>query len=148
MLGTNVLWYISMYVIISRLFYHIVTKQNTTCQLGPNLHVAMQDNALDIVAPYIKRPSERNLTHWGRDKWTPFRRLKCVFLNENVWIPFQISLKFLPKGPINNIPALVQIMAWRRPGDKPLSEPMMIRLPTHICVTRPQWVKGFFLCYI
>ena len=32
-------------------------------------------------------------------------------------------------------------MAWRRPGDKPLSEPMMVRLPTHICVTRPQWVK-------
>ena len=30
-------------------------------------------------------------------------------------------------------------MAWRRPGDKPLSEPMMVRLPTHICVTRPQW---------
>ena len=32
-------------------------------------------------------------------------------------------------------------MAWRQPGDKPLSEPMMVRLPTHICVTRPQWVK-------
>ena len=31
-------------------------------------------------------------------------------------------------------------MAWRRPGDKPLSEPMMVSLPTHICVTRPQWV--------
>ena len=32
-------------------------------------------------------------------------------------------------------------MAWRRPGDKPLSEPMMVCLPTHICVARPQWVK-------
>ena len=32
-------------------------------------------------------------------------------------------------------------MAWRRPGDKPLSEPMMIILLTHICVTRPQWVN-------
>ena len=50
---------------------------------------------------------------------------KCNFLNENVWIPIRISLKFVPKGPINNIPALVQIMAWRRTGDKPLSEPMM-----------------------
>ena len=48
------------------------------------------------------------------------------------------SLKFVPKGPINDIPALVQIMAWRRPGDKPLSEPMLVSLPTHICVTRPQ----------
>ena len=47
----------------------------------------------------------------------------------------------VPKGPINNIPALVQIMAWHRPGDKPLSEPMMVSVLTHICVTRPQWVK-------
>ena len=56
---------------------------------------------------------------------------KCIFLNENVWIPNNISLEFVPKGPINNNPALVQVMAWRRPGDKPLSEPMMVRLPTH-----------------
>ena len=66
---------------------------------------------------------------------------KWIFLNENVWISINISLKFVPKSPINNIPALVQIMAWRRSGDKPLSEPMMVCLPTHICVTRPQWVK-------
>ena len=66
---------------------------------------------------------------------------KCIFLNENVWIPIKISPKFVPNGLINNIPALVQIMAWRRPGDKPLSGPMMDRLPTHICVTWPQWFK-------
>ena len=66
---------------------------------------------------------------------------KCIFLNENVWISIKISLKFVPEGPINNILALVQIMAWRRPGDKPLSEPMMVILLTHIHVTRPQWVK-------
>ena len=64
-----------------------------------------------------------------------------MFLNENVWIPIKISMKFVPKCPINNIPALVQIMAWRRPGDKPLSEPMMVSLTTHICVIRPQWVN-------
>ena len=67
---------------------------------------------------------------------------KCIFLNENDWISIKISLKFIPRGPINYIAALVQIMAWRRPGDKPLSEPMMIILLTHICVTRPQWVNG------
>ena len=64
-----------------------------------------------------------------------------IFVNENVRIPIKYSLKCVPKGPINNIPALVQIMAWRRPGDKPLSEPVMVSLLTHICVTRPQWVK-------
>ena len=35
-------------------------------------------------------------------------------------------------------------MAWRRPGDKPLSEPMLVFVPTHICVTRPQWVKCWY----
>ena len=62
---------------------------------------------------------------------------KCIFLNENVWTAIEISLKSVPKGPINNIPALVQIMPWRRPGDKPLSEAMVVRLLTHICVARP-----------
>ena len=66
---------------------------------------------------------------------------KCIFLNENAWISLKISLKFVPNGSINNIPTLVQIMAWRRTGDKPLSEPMMDSLLTHICVTRPQWVN-------
>ena len=63
---------------------------------------------------------------------------KCILLNEDIWILLKISLKFVPKVRINNIPALVQIMAWRRPGDEPLSEPMMVSLLTHICVTRPQ----------
>ena len=69
--------------------------------------------------------------------------LKCISLYENVWIS-SISLKFVPKCLINNIPALVQIMAWRRQGDRPLSEPMMVRLRTHIYVTRPQWVWCLF----
>ena len=42
-----------------------------------------------------------------------FRCKKCIFLNENVWILLKISLKFVPKVRINNIPALVQIMVWR-----------------------------------
>ena len=54
---------------------------------------------------------------------------------------YTISKKFVPNGPLNNIPALVQIMAWRRSGDKPLSEPMMVSLLTYTYVTRPQWVK-------
>ena len=47
--------------------------------------------------------------------------LNRIFVNEIVRISIQFPLKFVPKGPINNITALVQIMAWRRPGDKPLS---------------------------
>ena len=38
---------------------------------------------------------------------------------------FKVSLKFIPNGPIDNKSALVQVMAWRRTGDKPLPEPML-----------------------
>ena len=69
-----------------------------------------------------------------------------IFLNENAKISIKFSLKFVFKGPINTIRALVQIMAWRRPGDKPLSEPVMVSLLTHICVTRPQWVNIYLSC--
>ena len=58
----------------------------------------------------------------------PDNIFKCIFLNEEVWIAIKISLKFVRKSPVYNIPALVQIMAWRRPREKPLSEPMMVSL--------------------
>ena len=48
---------------------------------------------------------------------------KCIFLNENDDIPIWISLKFVPR--IDDKPALVQVIAWRRTGDKPLPEPML-----------------------
>ena len=51
---------------------------------------------------------------------------KRIFVNENVGILIEISLKFVPKGPNNIIPALIQIMARRRPGDEPLCEPVMV----------------------
>ena len=89
----------------------------------------MQDESFNLLRP------RQNGRHFADDIY------KRIFLNENVRISIKISLKFVPKGPIDNIPALDQIMAWRRPGDKPLSEPMMVSLPTHICVTRPQWVN-------
>ena len=76
-------------------------------------------------------------------KWPPFRRQH--FLNTLSWMKMlQFRLQFhlsLFLRAINNISALVQIMAWRRPGDKPLPEPMMACLLTHTCITRPQWVK-------
>ena len=55
---------------------------------------------------------------------------KCIFLNETILIAIKISLKFILKSPVNNIAALVQIMAWHLPGDKPWSESMMIILLT------------------
>ena len=75
---------------------------------------------------------------------------ECIFLIEDVKISIKISLKFVPKGPISNIPALVQKMAWRRPGQKPLSETMMVNLLTHICMVQvsPPDTLYIFLIYI
>ena len=52
---------------------------------------------------------------------------KCIFMNESDKILILISLKLISRSPIDNKPALVQVMAWRGTGDKPLSEPMMVR---------------------
>ena len=89
----------------------------------PNLNAGLA--GLKLMQFNTLRPRQ-NGRHFADDIF------KRIFLNENVWIPIKISLKFVPKGPINNIPALVQMMVWRRPGAKPLSEPMMVSLsPCH-----------------
>ena len=99
------------------------------CQLCPATSPAIWQDFINTLRP------RQNRRHFADDVF------KYIFLNENAQTSLKISLKFVPKVRINNISALVQIMAWRRPGDKPLSEPMMVNLLTHICVTRPQWVK-------
>ena len=53
----------------------------------------------------------------------------------------KISLKFIPKCPIDKIVALVQIMAWHHPGGKPCSDAMMGSLLMHICIIWPQLVN-------
>ena len=52
---------------------------------------------------------------------------RCIFVYEKFWILIKISLEFVPKGPIDNNSTLVQVMAWRQTGDKPLPEPMMTK---------------------
>ena len=61
-----------------------------------------------------KGPFDASCSHF------PDNIFKCIFLNKNIWILIKISLKFVPKGPINNIPAL-EIIAWHRPGNKPVA---------------------------
>ena len=83
-----------------------------------------------------------HLTHWGKGKMDAI--LQMTFSNAFPWMKIyeffllKTSQDFVPWIRINNIPVLVQIMAWHWPGAKPLSEPMMVSLLTHICVTRAQ----------
>ena len=95
--------------------------------------------------PYKQYSYRLLLTHWGLDKMAAI--FQTTFSNGHSWMKmyeFWLTFHYISlMVPINNIPTLIQVIAWRRPGDKPLSEPMMVRLPTHMCVTRPQWVN----CY-
>ena len=53
---------------------------------------------------------------------------KIIFVKENIWILIKISQKFVPRSPIDNKSTLVQVMAWRRTGDKPEPEQMPTQL--------------------
>ena len=66
---------------------------------------------------------------------------KCIFMNESVCILNRISLKFVPRDPFDNKSAMVQVMAWRRTGDKPLPEPMLTQFTEHICGTMGRWAN-------
>ena len=84
------------------------------------------------------------LTHHPLDKMTAILAddiFKCIFLNENYRNPIQISLKFVPRIPIDNKPALVQVMAWRRTGAKPLPELMLAQFPDAYMRTMGRWVN-------
>ena len=87
-----------------------------TIKVDPNF--PLQSHYLPIVS---SSPPGQNGWHFTDDIF------KRISVNEKFCILIKISLKFVSKGPIDYNPALVQIMAWRRIGDKPLSEPMLIR---------------------
>ena len=124
-----------MTVRLSHLYYnHPLTGKTSLYSAGPQNPFYNQNVSLPSFNTL--RPRQNGL-HFANDIFIR------IFFNKNVWISIKISLKFVPEGLIINIPALVQIMAWRRQGDKPLSEAMMVNLPTHICVSRPQWVKQY-----
>ena len=126
------------------IFHHTFASKSTSggylSKYWPlEVFILMSDNAL--ISGFGKalntlRPRQER-RHFTDNYFT------CILFNENCCILIKFSLKYVRKGPDDNNPALVQIMAWRRSGDKSLSEPMMISLPMHICVIRPQWVNKF-----
>ena len=66
---------------------------------------------------------------------------KCIFFNENDWISLRFHLSLFLRVHLTIFQHWFRYNGLAPWGDKPLSEPMMVSLPTHICVTWPQWVK-------
>ena len=136
-------------------FEDVVCRMAAICPRGDEL-TDMSQGARECAATVLTLLFQNILaTVWKGQKVNTLRLIqdghhfpddifKC-FLNENVWIMIKISLKFVPKAPINNILTLVQVVAWCWPGDKPLSEPMLVSLLMHICGTLPQWVNSLSL---
>ena len=140
---------------------YVITGLDCKNSLVLNLHLFLRlfwcavYDKVDV--PLFQCPSKHGSVHGQKSNWSQSvntlrpkqncchfaddNLLKYIFFYENVWISFKISLTCVVRVPINNIPVLVHIMAWRLPGNNPLSEPMMVSLLMHICVTRPLWVK-------
>ena len=88
-----------------------------------------------VIFEYFMTPHV--FTHWGRHFADTI--FKCIFFYENCSILIKASLEFVPKGPINNNPALVQVMLWWRPGNQPLAETMVaLYTDTYVHVIPPQ----------
>ena len=120
-------------------FWYFV--RNTSWQLSLLIIHVIQ---LWLIQKMGKFNSSRPRQH-GRN--FPDDIFRCIFLNENIWIAIDISLIFVAKGPIDNIPALVQIMAWHRSGNKSLSEPMMINLLRHSAsISQPRTCSLYKSC--
>ena len=108
-----------------------------------------------LIIPYLncikitQKQAWRSLIYLAWMKSMYFREYVCRFSRKSHYFCIlgvsHLNYNFTeirsPGGRINNTPALVQIMAWCRPGAKPFSEPVIISLLTHICITQPQWVN-------
>ena len=97
-------------ILINNNFLNICSTRRDFC--GFSVDVLHKKDLLNYLPP------GQNSHHFANDIF------KSILLNENIFTSIQISLKFVPNGPIGNKSALVQVMAWHRADDKPLPEPM------------------------
>ena len=95
----------------------VQSMMRVTVRISYESHISFMAQSINPPARYLNtlRPRQNDCLFTD----DTFKR---IFLNENIRISNKISPKFVPNGLINNIPALVLIMAWHLPGDKPLSE--------------------------
>ena len=156
-------------IVISNLFQELISWAFPVKLLSGECHRTHFDDKSTLVqvmawchqatSHYLIQCWPRFMATYGvtRPQWVNILRLrqnllddifKCNFLNESIWILIKNSLKFVPGGPIYNILALVQIMDWHRPGDKPLSEPVMVNTDTYmhhsVLIINPWFSAGVY----
>ena len=124
-----------------------VPVSNGWCQAGDK-KLPEHTEAQTRSPPFRSQHYQMHFLEWKSKNGCHFEDdiLNSILFNENVSISIEISL-VCSQGPIDNMPTFVQIMAWCRPGNKPLFEPMLVGLLTHWFITRPPWVKGYFFWF-
>ena len=121
-------------------FYEVHLQLQYWCNATLQYHALCECCLWQVWQPHGMKESLSNLPRFGlrevcntlrhNSDWAHFPDdiFKSIFLKMKTLIAINISLKFVPSGPSNNNPALVQVIVWRRPGDNPLSEPTMVNL--------------------
>ena len=106
--------------------FSIITKftqyiyYESKCQIEFHIYIGTQFWTLNTLR------LRQNGRHFADDIF------KRIFVNRNIWTLVKNLVKFVPRDLINNNPALFHIMVWRWPGNKPLSDSMMVSLLMHI----------------
>ena len=105
---------------LARWRLYAYSKMNTRC------HICQ--NTVDVISSWFKKifVNINTLRPTQNDRCFADEVLEYNLLKGHVWISPKISLKFVPKGQMNNIPALVHVMPWHQSGDRPLYEPVMV----------------------
>ena len=147
---TKLLYEIVVFIYRNLVLWRINTISCQTVlqrQLRPGKSYCLKYLFVMVFQPTLANKAIRvagRLTLWGRNKMADILLTICsnTFFNIDIWIPINISVKFAPGVPINNIPALVSIMAWQGPGDKLLSQLMMASLLTYLSTRGLRELKG------
>ena len=101
------------------IFESAIVHNHEPCWIGLRIFLASPTYWLPTISSlYLSSPGEMSSTLADNN-------FKYIFLNENYRILIWFSLKFVPRSPIYNKHALVQVMAWHWSGNKPLPEPML-----------------------
>ena len=128
----TVLQFANRYTWIAKTLGSTSITHRSDAKVSDRFLINVDPRVFAIGVPIDTLRPRQNCCHFADDI------LRSIVLYKNARISLKFSLKCVLKVRIDNIPALIQIMTWCRPGDTPLSETMMIDLQTHLCVTRRQ----------
>ena len=119
-------------------WWPILHKPIEMCNYHDNSQISCLAEHPDMYARYVCSVNTLKPRQNGRH--FPDDIFKPIYLEENARISIQISLKFVPSGPVDNESALVQVMAWRRTGDRPLPESMLAHFTDAYMCRQGRWV--------